>query len=162
MPILETDNIGICLKRKLRVERLGIARFRTSVSAFGLKFARLFGISEIGLEILLPKESFQLLVSDRCQNLDPTVEVSRHPVGAADINFAMTAVLEIVDAAVFEKSPDDASHPDILGHAWDARSKRADAADDKIDLDARARRVVESIYDLKVGKPVELRCDPGR
>ena len=61
-------------------------------------------------------------------------KIARHPVGAAEINFGLAAILEIEDAAVFQEAPDDAAHANPAADSANARDQRALAAHDQIDL----------------------------
>ena len=64
-------------------------------------------------------------ILDREDDLDPAVEVPLHQVGAAKIDLVLSAVAEVVDAAVLEEAADDADHPDVLAPARHARPQAA-------------------------------------
>ena len=105
MPVLKTDNIRTRLKRHLSIERLRIADHRPFITSIRSKLTGLRGVAEIGLEILFFQEPLHFVVGDRRQDLYSTIEVSRHPVRAADIHLAVTAVLKIINPTVFESVP---------------------------------------------------------
>jgi hypothetical protein len=56
----------------------------------------------------------QEFVAQRHQHFHALVEIARHPVGAADINFFLASIAEIVNPAVFQESPYDAAHLDAV------------------------------------------------
>ena len=57
------------------------------------------------------------------------VQIARHQVGASQVDLFLTAVLEIIDAAVFQEAADNARHLDILADTRNSRPERAHAAD---------------------------------
>ena len=63
---------------------------------------------------------------------------------------------------MLEEAADDRAHPDVLRHAGNSRTQAADAADDEIDIDAGAGRLVERANDLGLHERVELRDDVAR
>src|SRR4051794_4035823 len=66
------------------------------------------------------------------QRLDGAVEVAVHEVGRADpVLAATTGAAEPEDPGVLEKAAEDRAYADVVGHTGDARSQRADAADDQ-------------------------------
>src|SRR5437879_1778103 len=62
----------------------------------------------------------------------------------------------MINTAVFEQSPDNAPHPDIVRKPLDAGPQRANAAHDEIDLDTRLRSLVKGIDQLWIGEAVHL------
>ena len=68
------------------------------------------------------------------------VEVARHPVSRAEVELIVTAVREVEEARVLEKTPDNAHHPDSVAHARNSGPQAADAAHYEIDVHARLRR----------------------
>src|SRR5687768_3510575 len=91
--MIKTQNIGMPLKRKLRVKGLTIMHRWPSVGSIGLELACFFRVAKVCLEILVPKEPPHLFVGNRRQNFDATVEISRHPVGTAEEDLTVAAVL---------------------------------------------------------------------
>src|SRR5207237_8719148 len=103
--------------------------------------------------------SVQLLVLDRRDHLDTTVEVARHPVGRSKIHLLIAVIREIEDSRVLEKAPDDAYHTDLVADTWDSRSQATDAADDQIDVHAGLRRIVQVLNDFSVDERIHLGDD---
>jgi peroxiredoxin Q/BCP len=94
-------------------------------------------------------------------DLDPVVEVARHPVGTADEEFGGSVVFEAVDAAMLEEAADDGTDGDIFADAGDARAQAADSAYDELDLDAGGGGFVEGFDEGAVDEPVHLGGDGG-
>jgi hypothetical protein len=80
------------------------------------------------------------VVEDREHELDSAEEVAIHPVRARAVDLLRAAVVEVEATAVLEEPADDRAHANVVRHAGHARAQAADAADDQIDVDARARR----------------------
>src|SRR5215213_9705159 len=79
------------------------------------------------------------------QHLDAPVEIAVHEVGRADPHARLPTVLEPVDPAVLEETPDDRPDADVLRHAGYPRAQSADAAHDHLDGHARLRGEVERV-----------------
>ena len=73
------------LKRILNIERLGASRFGTSIAAVGLQLAGFLIVAKIRSEIFVLEKIFDLWIPDRGQDLNTAVEISRHPIGTAEI-----------------------------------------------------------------------------
>src|SRR6266487_2084543 len=87
------------------------------------------------------------------------VEVPRHQIRASEQERTLVARVEDEEAAVFEEPAEDAAHSDRLAEARHARSKRADAARDDVDLGALLRSSIQLLDDLLVGQVVDLDPD---
>ena len=74
---------------------------------------------------------------DRKSDLDPAIEIARHPVGARQIEIGLAGVLEIVNPAVLEETADNADDADVFTQPGNFRPQAADAPDDQIDFHAR-------------------------
>ena len=98
-------------------------------------------------------------VLDRHEHLDAVIEVALHEIRAADVRRDALVGLERVDPAVLEEATDDRADVDVLGHALDARPKRAGGARDDVDLRSGSRRGVELLDDLRIDEVVELQPD---
>ena len=96
------------------------------------------------------------LVLHREQDLDPTVEVARHEVGAAEDDLVVAAVAEPVDAAVLEEPAHHALLGDVLAHPGHARPQAAHAAHHELDLHAGLRRAVQLADHRLVDQRVHL------
>ena len=93
-------------------------------------------------------------------HFDAAVEVARHPVGARNEHFVLSAVLEVGDAGVLEEAIDERAHLDAFADAGDLGAQAADAAHEKRDGDAGLRRVIERVDDVGVDERVHLGDDP--
>ena len=62
------------------------------------------------------------------------IDIARHQVGAADVDLLLAAVVEVVNAAVFQKTPHDADHFDVIADPRHAGPQTADAAHQQLDL----------------------------
>src|SRR4051794_5660551 len=82
-------------------------------------------------------------VFHRKQYLDTPVEVARHQVRAARKYELIAAVLEVINAAVFQESPDNAAHSNRFAQPGDTRSQRTYAPNDQVDFNTRLRSFIE-------------------
>ena len=82
------------------------------------------------------------------------VEIARHQIGAAEQERAPASRVEDVEAAVLEEPAEDAAHADGLAEARHARTKRADAARDDVDLRALLSCAVQLLDELLVSQVV--------
>ncbi len=95
-------------------------------------------------------------------DLDALKQISRHPIGTAQINFFVAAIGEIKDAAVFQEPADNTAHPDMVADAAHARPQPAYATHDQVDLHARLRGAIEFADDVAVEQGIHLGDDPRR
>ena len=100
----------------------------------------------------LAQESLDLPVEDRRADLDPAVEVARHPVGRPDVGPFVAVVAEDEEPGVLEVLVHDADGPDPLAHALDRGAQAAGSADDQPYLDAGLAGPVEAVDDPFVGQ----------
>src|SRR5579864_4578960 len=112
-------------------------------------------VREVDLEDLR-QATAQSRIGDRDDRLDAAVEVARHEVGRAEEVLRLAAVAEAKDARMLEEVTDDGPHSDALRKARDARTQRAHAADQEVDLGARLRCGVQRVDDLGVDQVVDL------
>ena len=61
---------------------------------------------------------------------------------------------------MLEELAHDRTDPDPFRKSWHARTQRAHAADEEVDLGARLRRRVQRVDDLLVDEVVDLEDDP--
>ncbi len=47
-------------------------------------------------------------------DFDSAVEITRHEIGAAEVNMGISGVVKNVDATVFEEAIDDTSNGDVI------------------------------------------------
>src|SRR5438105_3186129 len=64
------------------------------------------------------------------------VEIAGHQVRAAAIELRLTPIAEVVHPAMFEESAYQASHPNVLAHAFYAGTQARHATNYEVDLDA--------------------------
>ena len=67
------------------------------------------------------------------------IKITRHPICAGKVNRILTPVGEIKDAAVFEKTSDNAAYA-LVADAPNSGSKRRHAAYDQVDRQRPATR----------------------
>src|SRR4030088_299719 len=84
------------------------------------------------------------------------MQIARHPIGAAEVDLRLAAVLEIKDSAVFEKTAHDTAHADAFADATNPRPQRADAAHEQIDVHSCLRSAVERLDNVVVDQGVDL------
>ena len=96
---------------------------------------------------------------NRKDGLDAAKEIARHPVGAAEVDLGLAAVLETKNAAVFEKSPDNAAHLDILAHIGMPALRAAHAAHHELDAHAGRGGAIEGLDHALLHQGVYLDVD---
>ncbi len=101
-------------------------------------------------------------VLKRKQDFHALVQIARHPVGAAEVDLRLAAVLEVKDAAVLEEPAHDAAHADAVADATNPRPQGANATYEQIDLHAGLRSVVEGLDNICVNQGVDLDDDARR
>ena len=79
----------------------GVLAIRLHVAGFRL-------VLQICAEDVIFQYADQANIFDREEHFDPPVKVARHEIGAAEIDFLVSAVAEVEDAAVFQEAADDA------------------------------------------------------
>ena len=99
------------------------------------------------------------VIEDLDGDFDAEVEVSGHPVGAADVQMLTLAVAEEEDARMLKEAADHAFDGDVFGEAWHAGTHAADAADVKGDLHAGLAGFDELVDDVLIGEAVDLGDD---
>src|ERR1700733_1597342 len=116
----------------LDVEGVAVAEMRefaafvqAEVIAVVLQDARLEVVGEIGSDHLRENLSEQERILDAEDHFHALVDISLHPIGAAEEKLGLAAVAEDEDAAVFEKSPDHAAHADAAAEAANAGAEGA-------------------------------------
>src|SRR6202051_3936904 len=135
---------------------------RSNVAGIAQQNASLSIIRQIRVENFPPNAFAEKFVTQRHHHLLALLEVTRHPVSAANVNFFFAAILEIIDSAVLQKSSDDASHPDPITQTANTRPERADAANDQINLNSCLRCPVQGLNNVLVEQRIHLSDDPPR
>src|SRR4051812_45611628 len=124
----------------LRVNRWFCGRpGHAHVAAVGPQLARLDVVGKVDAENLAEHALLQRWVRDGDHHLDAVVEIARHQIRAADVDFLVAAVAEIPGAAVLEEPSDDAAHADVLAQAGNTWTQAADAAHDQVNTNAGLR-----------------------
>src|SRR5215469_5317934 len=129
---------------------LACALPRPAVHAVALEDAGFHGVGQIGSHDLLANAVAQHSILYREHDFDALVEITRHPVGAGQIDLLLPPIGEIKNAAVLEKTPHNAAHANAIADAANAGPQRADAAHDQIDFDAGLGGGVERRDDILV------------
>jgi hypothetical protein len=89
---------------------LGVAAGTADVAAIGLHDADPGFVAEVDVENVLADVADQAGVLNGDEGFDAAVEVAGHHVGAAQEEVGLAAVVEVVDAGVFEKAADDGTN----------------------------------------------------
>ncbi len=95
-------------------------------------------------------------VLDRKQYLHAPVQITRHEIGAAHVDPFIASVMEVVDAAVFEKTSNDAPHANGFADAGNTRTQRANPANNQIDLHTGLGRFVKEPNHAGIFESVHL------
>ena len=138
---------------------LAVKRFpgagQVDVAAVGQELARLDVVGEAGVENIVqlaPRRG----VGYRTGHLHAAAGVAGHEVSGGDVHHLVRALAEAVDARVLQIAPDDAYDADVFRLARHAGEYAADAADDKVYLDARLRGLAQLADEVDVGQRVYL------
>src|SRR5215467_1284771 len=91
------------------------------VGSIASKQPRLARVTQVGGKNFRSNPLPKFRVFQRKQNLNSLVEIARHPVRAAQINVWRTAVFEVEDAAVLQKTPNDAAHSNAAANSSQPR-----------------------------------------
>src|SRR5262249_869271 len=95
----------------------------------------------------------------RPDHLDATTQVAIHPVGAADEDLRVAAVLEIENAAVLQKPVDDTGDANVLTDPRQPRPQCADAAAEDVDLHARLAGAIQRLHHRRFEQTIDLGHD---
>ena len=102
-------------------------------------------------------ESFaKFSILDRNHKFYAVIQVSWHPVGAADIEFFAATVFKPEYTAVLEESSDKAPDRNVIADAGDAWYQDADAADNEFDLDTCSGSFIKLGDDFLIKKRIHL------
>ena len=87
-------------------------------------------------------------VLDGDHRFDAAVEIARHHVGRTNVHSGIgrwqaLSLAKTINACMFEKAADQALDAYVLGQPGNSRSQATDSANDEIDLDASATRLVK-------------------
>src|SRR5579864_986568 len=104
----------------------------------------------------------QLRVAQVVHHLHALINISMHPVRAAEICFRFTTIAEYEDAAVLEKAADHAPHANPAADAAQARSQRTGPTHHQFDLHARLRSTVERLDNSFIEQRIYFREDKRR
>src|ERR1700722_10282046 len=94
------------------------------------------------------------------QHLDAFVKIARHPIGAAEKNFRLPTILEIIDAAVLEEPAYDAPHANAVAETANAWPQRTNAANDQLDINSGLRSTIERLNDIFIEQRIKLGGNP--
>src|SRR5690606_17343806 len=114
------------------------------------------GVSEVRRQHVVAQVTLNLWRLDREQHFHPALEVPLHRVSAPEIDQRLATVVEVVDAAVFQKTSHHAEHPDRVANTLDARPETTDTAHDQINTHPIARGGVQRPDYLAVNEGVHL------
>ena len=130
-----------------------------SVDSVCQKKPRLLRVGKVRRKNVRANRMAQAGVFQPEHHLDTFVEVPRHRVGAAQINFAFSAIAKYENPAVLEESADDAAHAYPAADAAQSRPKRAGSSHDQFNVDAGLRRAIKRLDDVLVQQRIHFRDD---
>src|ERR1700716_3634509 len=90
------------------------------------------------------------------------MQIARHPVGAAEVDLRLAAVLEIKDSAVLEEPAHDTADADAIADTTNPRPQRANAAHEQINVHSCLRSAVERLDNIFVDQGVDFDDDARR
>ena len=105
-----------------------------NIAAILLQQARFHVVSQVSFQDLLAHALAQQLILDGENHFHALVQIARHPVRAAHVNFLLAAVGKVKNAAVLEKAAHNAAHPNVVAHPTHPRTQCANAAHEQINL----------------------------
>ena len=115
--------------------------------------------ARIGGEDFVAEPGAEVRVFDGEDDFAAFEEVAGEPVGAAAVDLLLAAVLEVEDAAVFEKTADDGADADVFAEAFMPGAQGRHAADDEVDLHSGFGSGVEGFDDAGLEQGVHLGDD---
>ncbi len=108
------------------------------------------GVQTAGFDIVakvrfqdMHRPQFAFSVQHRDQQLDSTIQVAGHPVGAGDVHEVIAAMVEVKNPGVFQHPVDDAGHANVLADSGQTGPQATDAANIQANLDPFHRRVIQ-------------------
>ena len=141
---------GLLLEVFLHAEAfLAFMALDSARCAVGEDFKPIGVIFECGIENALQTLPAGLVLY-RDHELDPLVEVARHPVGRGYKHQRAATVMEGKDAGVFEVAVDHGDHADIFGFLALTGFQAADAADVEVDFHPIFGCLIEGADDFLV------------
>src|SRR5271157_1037280 len=146
-----------CYKSLLRVQSVLFLEIRIAwvfsvsvhVAGFGLIF-------EVGTQHLITDHADKIFVLHRKIHLDSSIQVARHEVRAAKVNFFLSTVAEIEYPAVLQEAAKNAGDANVLASSGKVGPQAADAAHQQVNFDAGLRRPVEQLDHFLVHQCVHL------
>src|SRR5271157_6437236 len=93
--------------------------------------ARLTIIRQVSRQNLLANALPELRVFHWEKHFDALVKIPRHPVRAAQIDFRLTAIFKVKDAAMLQETPDNAAHANVAADAAQAGHQGALSANNQ-------------------------------
>ena len=122
--------VRLLIEEYLRIQRsLSGFALNTVVVTLAVLLARLYIITQAGVEYVHGAVRKPAVQQRRC-DLDAALGVSGHEIRAGDVYPAARILAENVDTAVFQESPYNGYHADILCVAFNSGDKAAYSPDD--------------------------------
>src|SRR5215813_8582416 len=123
--------------------------------------ASLYVVTQAQIKNFVFEVAFQFLVLDGDHQLHPPVEISKHPIGAADVDILFAAVQKIEYTAMLKEPSYDACDRDRCGEPRHARPERTHPPHDQLDRHTGLRCLIQSSHELGIGETVQLCDDAG-
>lgn len=123
-----------------------------TVCAIGQYFARFDIVGKAGAEEFCFYSINQVRIFDGAKRFYTAAQISRHPIRTANVHIGISVVFKVIDAAVFQKSSDDAAHPDVVAYTGNTRTQTAYTAHNQVNLYAVLRCVIKGADDFGILK----------
>ena len=110
------------------------------------------------------EDHLQLLLQRRGLNgrdgFHPTVQISGHPIGAADVKFFLAPILEVINSRVLKITTHNAHDVNIFTDAWPLWDEATHATNDQVNFDPRLRSFIKEVDHVDVGQRIHFGNDP--
>ena len=145
----------------LRTARFDLtaARFAPRVAALTVHLPRLLIVTQIKAQAFVNHAFFDFSIQYRECQFDAFEHIALHPVRAGEVNIFTSLRVEIKYTVVFQHTPDDGAHTDILRQSFHTRTQQTKTAHDQIDFHARLRSLVQRVDDLRLLQRIHFRDD---
>ena len=85
----------------------------SQITSIRLHVSPLDRVRQVSSEHFVAEVPYQLRVTNRKHNFDPAVQVSRHQIGASQINLFLACISEVVNSAVLQEASHDTNYADV-------------------------------------------------
>ena len=121
-------------EQRLRIDGRCVVLY-TTIYTVGAQLPRLAVVAQHGLKHGCNVVS-DLLIKDRHRSFHAPLRVACHKIGRGNIDFLSREGTKQIDSGMFQKSPHDADHTNIVGFSGNAGLQATNPPYDHIDLHA--------------------------